>query len=204
MNSERGKAYLVGGVNGVGKSSLTQELSVRYPEFEVFRGSTRFMEWLRLPPGDYEVLQKLPEDYKSAELEKMMAEVFKNGVSGGKTLIIDAHYFNYKHGELIDATGGWVSQLDALFVVSVSPATILRRIELDQVTGGRKRDVLPHNISRTQKIELLGKFLRVTVDKAQDLSKKYSVPYFVINNDTDGLNIAIGEFLECHSALNSD
>lgn len=203
MTKERGNVYFVGGVNGVGKSSFLQELSVRHPEFEIFRGSTKFMECLGIEPGDYETMRKLPDDYKNKELDKMMRWVLENGVLSEKTLIIDAHYYNYKRGEMINATGDWISLLDALFVVSASPATILRRVELDEIRSGHKRDLLPFEAEESQKIELLDKFLRMTIDKARELSEKYGIPYFVINNDAEGVDLAVDEFLKYHSATRS-
>ena len=38
MNNKEGRVYLVGSKR-VGKSSLLQEISANYPEFEVFKGS---------------------------------------------------------------------------------------------------------------------------------------------------------------------
>ncbi len=204
MNNKEGRVYLVGGVNGVGKSSLLQEISANYPEFEVFKGSAKFMEWLGLPPGDYKALQELPDDYKNLEVCKMMMQIFKSKPRPGKTLLIDAHYFNYKQGALIDATGEWVSFLDALFVVLAPPETILQRLELDQTTKDRARDILPPNADYNKKIEMLYGFIQATINKAQELSQKYKIPYFLINNGSEGFGHAVEEFLGYHAVIDSN
>ncbi len=193
------KIYFVGGVNGVGKSSFLKELSSRYPRFEVFWGSVEFMKWLGLKDGDYQSLRSLLDAYKDSELDKMMRGVLRKSTPKNKTLIVDAHYLNYKEDDVIDATGPWMSLLDALFVVSASPETILKRLKSDKKIG-RSRNLLPKEISQVDRIVLINKFLRLTLEKAREISKRYKIPYFVIDNN-NGLDRAIEEFLRYDSAI---
>lgn len=200
MSISYGKIYFVGGVNGVGKSSFLRELSFRYPRFELFRGSEKFMEWLGLKPGDYQKLRSLSDAYKDTELNKMMRQVLQKGGPEGKTLIVDAHYLNYKEGNVVDATGEWMVILDALFVVSASPQIILKRLENDEKVG-RDRNLLPNGVSRIEKIRLIDKFLKLTLKKAQEISQRYQIPYFVIDNNDNDLTRAVNEFLRYDSII---
>lgn len=200
MSRGREKIYFVGGVNGVGKSSFLSKLSSKHSEFKVFWGSAEFMKWLRLKQGDYRGLRDLSDTYKDLELDKMMKVVLQKGAPKNKTLIIDAHYLNYKKGKVVDATGLWMSLLDALFIVSASPETILKRLKNDKKIG-RSRNLLPWEISQVDKITLINKFLRLTLEKAQEISKKYKIPYFVIDNNDNGLDRAIEEFLRYDSVI---
>jgi len=200
MSRRRGKIYFVGGVNGVGKSSFLKELSSRYAGFEIFCGSTEFMKWLRFKEGNHKNLMNLPDAYKDLELKKMMRWVLEKDVRKNKTLIIDAHYLNYKEGSLVDVTGPWMSLLDALFVISASPKNILKRLKNDKKRG-RIRNLLPGGIPQDEKVKIIDKFLKLTIKKAQEISKRYGTPLFIINNEDNYLNEVIKEFLKCDSAI---
>ena len=103
--SERNLAYFIGGVNGVGKSTFLNELIARETQFRVLKGSSAFMERLGLEQGDYDSLRALPDEYKRQEFNKMMEELLTEPSNDGKILLIDAHYFHYKRGEMLDSTG---------------------------------------------------------------------------------------------------
>lgn len=195
------KIYFIGGVNGVGKSSFLQALLLKHQGFEVLWGSRKFMEWLGLQPNDYDALRNLPDDYKDKELDKMMKKLLKEKVSNGRTLIIDGHYLNCKRGEVVDSTGNWISFFDALFVISASPKTILRRVEEDESKNNHKRKLLPADFTKEQKLELLDNFIRMTTDKAREISEKYQMPYFIIDNNKDGFGDIIEEFLKYDSVI---
>lgn len=200
MSKQKGNIYFWGGVNGVGKSSILKELVKKHPEFKVFRGSLELMKWLSIRRGDYDTLISLPNNYKNAESIKMMNRLIHRGVSKNKTLIIDAHYLNYEQGRVIDLPDEWMASIDAMFVISASPATILKRITADQINNDRHRNLLPINTTREQKIKIINQFLSVTVNKAIKISKKYKIPYFIIDNNI-GQSHAVENFLKYHFSL---
>ena len=107
------KLYFFGGLNGVGKSTFLREIGEHFPDTEVFKGSSRFMEWLGLQPGDYTSLRALPDNYKDSQLDMMMRNIVRK--PRDRVLLIDAHYLNYKAGELLEATGEWLGSMSALF-----------------------------------------------------------------------------------------
>lgn len=205
MNKEQKRVYLVGGVNGVGKSTFLRELTFLYPEFEVIHGSGLLLKWLGLLPGDYDELRKLPDGLKKIETERMMEGFLKERKSGGKTLIVDAHYFHYKEGNLIDVTGEWMGNLDAIFVITAPARVILARVEKDRVENEKHRDLFPHNSNNNEeKLTMLNKFLSETIKKAVEVSERFSLPCFFIDNSNEGVGIAIEEFLNYHTSLQSE
>jgi len=201
MWTKKNKIYFCGGVNGVGKSSFLQTLILTHPEFEVLSGSKKLMEWLNLKSGDYNSLRDLNDDYKNDELDKMMNKILRNRKSTNKKLIIDGHYFNYNRGDIIDCVGNWISLVDALFVISASPETILRRVKKDEIVNSYERNLFPTNLTRDRKLSILKIFLEITQNKAKEISKKYNLPLFIINNDQNGFNNIIEKFSKYESTI---
>lgn len=200
MNEERGKIYFIGGVNGVGKTTFLEELASRYPDIEVVHGSGALMKWLGIQPGDYDGLRNFPDDLKNIETGKMIQHILRERKGKGKILIIDAHYFHYKRGELVDTTGEWMTLLDTLWMITAPAEVILARVEKNEAEGGKLRDLFPLDInSKEGKLMILNNFLAKTLEKAQEISKRYNIPCFVINNGNEGIGSVIEEFLYYHT-----
>jgi len=195
--TEQPKAYFIGGVNGVGKSALLREVSTRHPEFRIVKGSSAFMEWLGITPGGYDSLRALPDEYKRTEFGEMMNDLLSKPPKDGKIMLIDAHYFHYKRGEMIDTTGKWISMLDALFVVTGETEEILKRISED----AKDRDLFPYSSSIEEQKELLEKYLELTIQKAKEISEKYGVPLFIIKNTQGDMEETINSFLSAHAII---
>ncbi|RJR24754.1 hypothetical protein C4578_02435 [Candidatus Microgenomates bacterium] len=191
------KAYFVGGVNGVGKSTFLAEVSTKHPEFRVVKGSSAFMKWLNLEPGDYDSLRVLPDGYKRIELDRMMNDLLSKPSTDGKIMLIDAHYFHYKRGEMVDTTGEWLSVLDAMFVVTGDTEEVLNRIAKDS----KDRDLFPREASFEEQRVLLEKYLKKTIQKAREMSERHGVPFFVLNNAERNMEETIRTFLDAHAGI---
>ncbi|MEX0918403.1 MAG: AAA family ATPase [Candidatus Paceibacterota bacterium] len=191
------KVYFVGGVNGVGKSTLLTEISIRYPEFRIIKGSSLFMEWLGVTPGDYNSLRSLPDYYKISEFNKMMDNLLSKQVLDERVMLVDAHYFHYKRGEMIDTTGDWMSSLNALFVITGEVEEIFKRVLEDT----KDRDLFPRGTSRYEQKELLRIYLEGTNQKAQEISNRYRIPLFTINNIQGNINKVVDYFLVAHTNI---
>lgn len=192
------KAYFIGGVNGVGKSTFLSEVSARHPEFQIVKSSSMFMGWLKLEPGDYDSLRALPDDYKRVEFDKMMNDLLSQSSTDGKIMLIDVHYFHYKQGEMIDTTGSWMSIFDALFVVTGDVEEVLKRIIKDNT---KNRDLFPQGVSLDEQRILLKKYLIKTIEKAREVSEKYNIPLFIINNIQGDIDKAVNSFLNAHTEI---
>ena len=77
----------------------------------------------------------------------------------------------------------------------------MRRIEEDERKKHKVRDLFPSNVNREQKLAILDRFLTKTFEKAQELSAKYDIPFFIIYNGKEKIEDAIEEFLKCHHIL---
>lgn len=201
MNRSETKVYFVGGINAVGKTTLMNEIEATLSDFEVVRGSKLFMEWLGLRPGDYDSLRKLTDDYKDVELDKMMRWLVEQKPKNGKHIIIDAHYLNIKPDSVVDATGDWISLMDALFVVTAPNDEILKRIEEDEKQTGRSRPIFPESSTIKERLDKIGYFQDKTLLLAKSLSEKFNIPVVEIHNRNGKLANAIDEFITNHQLL---
>jgi len=191
------RAYFVGGVNGVGKSTFLTELTTQRPEFTVLKGSSAFMEWLGIKPGDYNSLRALPDEHKRAEFDKMMTQILTRPKTKGKILLIDAHYFHYNRGNMVSTTGDWIAMTDALFVVNADTDVVMNRV----VSDDKERDLFPENSLASEQVLLMDQYLRDTIQKARELSEIHNVPLFVIKNKQDDIEQAVADFMQAHSDI---
>lgn len=196
MSQEFERAYLFTGVNGVGKTTLLKSACKSQPEvFHLFPGSTRFMEKLGLRPDDYESLRKLPEDFKAKEFDNLMIETLREKKPGTRSvLLIDAHLYNYKQGQMIPSSTEWMGGLDSLFLISTDASSLLTRIGKDTKT----RDILPIGLGQRKQIKMLTHFLNSTERKACEIAKQYRIPFSIIQNPENGMDTAVQEFVKIH------
>lgn len=196
INSQQKRnAYFVGGISGVGKSTFLSKLEKVNDDFEIIYGSKYFIKWLGLKDGDYDTLQSMPEDIKNKELDKMMKHILNNK-QNKKTLLIDAHYLRIHRGKISDATGDWVRFFNGLFVLNCAPKEVLRRMSFDILNEKKIRKTFPVNTSNNnEKLKLLSYYLDITIDKAKELSDKFNIPYFIIQNKRDKIKETVKEFV---------
>lgn len=198
--TERRLAYFVGGVNGVGKTTVLKEITEKHSQFQIIKGSSVFMTWLGIEQGDYESLRALPDDYKRREFDKMMEDLLSEQPMDGKTLLIDAHYFHYKRGEMLDTTGEWISMIDALFVVTGDTDAVLSRVLEDK----KERDLFPINSEKETQRLMLAEYLEGTLNLARQLSDRHNVPLYVLDNKQGDMASTINSFLEAHAGIIND
>lgn len=195
--TERSLAYFIGGVNGVGKSTFLKELTEREPQFRILKGSSAFMDWLGIEQGDYNSLRALPDDHKRQEFDKMMEKVPTEPSADGKILLVDAHYFHYKRGEMLDTTGNWISMIDALFVVTADPEDVFKRVSEDE----KERDLFPIDSDEDTQRQMLDKYLEGTINLARQLSETHGVPFIVLENKQDDIDSTVKDFLNSHTGI---
>lgn len=204
MSEKKAKIYFVGGINAAGKTTIVNEIKKVRPEFKIIQGSKSFMEWLGVGFGDYTTLRALPDDYKNAEFGKMIRWFIGQQTKKDEHLIIDAHYLTLKPHEVVDATGDWVSLIDALFVITAPCKEILDRMETDQKKTGRFRPIFHDGTTQKQKISSIRSLQERTVWFAETLSEKFRIPMFEIQNKNKKVAIAVEKFLKTHGLLNME
>src|SRR3989344_4953748 len=90
----------VGGINGVGKTTISRLASSQDNIIGFIKGSVFFMKWLDLKKGDYGGLQSLPDKRVLRELGSMMEYIVrrKRFDRTKKMILIDAHFVNVRKG----------------------------------------------------------------------------------------------------------
>ena len=193
--TNQGKIYFVGGINGVGKTTLLGAIVKKQKEFQAIKGSQYFMQWLGIKPGDYASLRSLPDNYKNKEMDKMVHWLIAQKSITNKHLLFDAHYLNIKEDTImVTATGNWIALMDALVVVTANNDEILHRIEIDQLSHKRIRPIFKNCQNMTQKLKLIDSYQAKTLHTAKILAKKYCLPLVEIKNNDKQINMAINQF----------
>ena len=201
MTMNKKKTYFVGGINGVGKTTLLKEIGEKHSEFEVIRGSQCLMQWLGIKPGDYASLRSLPDDFKDREMDKMMQWISAQRPSSEKHLLFDAHFLNIKEDSIVGATGDWIGLMDALLVVTASSDEVLHRIELDQLSSGRTRPIFKDGVDMAQKLSLIDSYQEKTLQTARILAQRYCLPLVEIKNSDGKIDEAISQFINFHRSF---
>lgn len=198
--SHQGILCFVGGINGVGKSTLISEIE-KIKKYRIIHGSALLMERMGLDRGDYDSLRKLPDKLKDEEWDKAMNYVIETSEIGQCTLI-DSHYSHIKLGVATKVLGDWVSGMDGLFLISANPSEICRRIDIDVSKKGKKRNIfINDSVSSVGEVE---KYLSLEMQIAQDAAANNSIPFFVINNDDGKLMEARDRILKNIQCLQND
>ncbi len=192
--------YFIGGINGVGKSTFLKEVVLKSPEFKILKASSAFMEYLNIEQGDYDSLRDLPDDYKKQEFDKMMEGVLVESSTDEKILLVDAHYFHYRRGEMFDTIGEWLSMMDAMFVVTADTIDIFNRVSNDE----KERDLFPINFNEQQQKQMINIYLERTISFAKQLSEKCNVPLVVLENKQNKIKSTVNMFLKAYLRIIDD
>lgn len=190
-----GKIYFAGGINGVGKSSVLKEVCRINPKFRIFNGSRALMKRLKIS-NNYKLLESLNNNLKNKVQEKLMLGTILKWKKKRQHLIVDAHFYFFKKGKPINVVGKWISKFDGLFLIYSSPSEILKRIQKDEKSLKRLRDIFPDNCGFSQKINNIKKYLKLETDLCKKISSKYSIPFFMINNQKGELKYSSKEILK--------
>jgi len=190
----RTKKVFVGGISGCGKSTVLDNLIRVYSGVEIIHGSKHFMEWLGIKNYNYRELELLPNNFKNKETDKMIRFLLRRISSENEWFLLDAHYLRISNGKVTNAVGSWLSLFDALFLVVARPEIILRRINND--SKNRNRNIFNKGSSEASKLIQIQKFSDETLDKMKYLSKKFKIPYFIINNNTS-IEKTLLDFINC-------
>ncbi len=172
--SHQGILCFIGGINGVGKSTLISEIE-KIKKCRIIHGSALLMERMGLNKDDYDSLRKLPDKLKDEEWDKAMNYVIETSEIGQCTLI-DSHYLHIKLGIITNVLGDWISSMDGLFLISASSSEIYRRINIDANRKGKKRNIFTNGpVSPTGEVE---KYLSSELQIARDAAANNSIPFF--------------------------
>lgn len=183
--------YFVGGVNGVGKTTLLKAIADADPSFVVVRGSEELMKWLGIP-NDYDALRALPQEFKKKEWVGCLADILTRTTD--QDLLLDAHYLNLINGEQTIVTDVWLDAFDVAVLVEATPGEIYARIRKDQ------RDRALFDEARDDLL-VIARYLAATERHFYDCIGRYDLTPLVVSNLDGQIDQVIKYFLACHATF---
>ena len=192
---EKPKFIFIGGINGVGKTSIIKKFSKKQRNSSLVFGSAFFMDWLGIKKGEYEALQRVPDKKALAELNKMVTYLVKKKKFDEyiSYVFIDGHFLNIRNGIAKKWVGDWFALMDGMVLVTSSPTDILKRIENDKKKKNRKRNIFPSGGGYREKIKCIVKWNKMSENIIIELGRKYHIPIKIINNKGDNISKAVDQ-----------
>ncbi len=187
--------YYVGGINGVGKTSLLQGIAKKDNRFSHIKGSTLLMCRLGIRDGDYESLRNLSTELKNKEFGEIVKSLKSDK---NHNILIDAHFINLINGKEYRVVDSWISYVDVLVLVEANENEVMNRILKD---SGRNRAMFNDDVWQSKEfvIHKIHEYMLSTRTEFYNLSKKYLLPSIVIQNRENKINLGIESFLEFHN-----
>ncbi|OGZ37922.1 MAG: hypothetical protein A3A94_03185 [Candidatus Portnoybacteria bacterium RIFCSPLOWO2_01_FULL_43_11] len=173
--------FFVGGINGVGKTSIVKKLSKTVPIQEL-HGTTELMKWLGIAVGDYDTLRKIPENLKEKALEEFFCDLAAD--HSKRITMVTAHYVKIFNGRITPSYGPWYNYCDALILIISPPESILRRIINDETSEKRtKRSLFGTELATRQKqVKFLENAQLMSVKIMEQAAQVTKIPCFSIEN----------------------
>ncbi len=150
----------IGGINGVGKTSVAELICNLEPTCEVVKGSDVMMERLGIK-GDYDAFRSMNENIKNTEFIKLLSEL-KNKPS--KT-IVTGHFVKILDGTLSPSLGPWYDICDNIVLLISNPKMVLKRIQSDDMLNKRTNRRLFSEYMKGHNLQV------AFLNNAQDLSR---------------------------------
>lgn len=169
----------LGGVSGVGKSSVAQNFTEKLPVLAL-NGSSELMRYLGLPPGDYDQLRKLPNEIK----EKSLADLFIDLANKIETVVITGHYVKVLGGHITPSYGRWYQYCRTLVHISSSPQSIFRRIVYDEMNyrrTGRNLFGVEH-VSIQERVQFIETAQLSSIKIMERAAQEFTIPSFCVEN----------------------
>jgi adenylate kinase len=192
--------HFIGGLNGVGKSTVISSISGLNPVYQRLHTTSLFMEHLGIPPGDYDQLRALPDDFKVQENNRMLDSLSATPTAPGCGHILDSHFLNIVEGRatrLIEGT--WPRRLGSLVLVTSDVQVIYDRLMADAPT--RERRLFTLNTTPGQQRDAISHYLAMTVAEFEYVADLAGCPSIIIDNNSTP-EVAAEEFLGFAAGLN--
>lgn len=174
--------YFIGGVNGVGKTTLLLAIKKARPDFEIIKGSQHLMEYLGFP-GDYDALRTMSFDYASEKFGEMIEILLRKH----ENIIFDSHYLNLVEGVLSPpVTGEWIQKFDVLLLLDASPETVLQRIQNES----RDRALFPRDTSVKKMHSIYENYIQAYRNEFQRVVDLWHLPSKILDAEKSTDEIA--------------
>ncbi len=173
--------FIIGGVNGTGKSTIGNELS-KITGVPFFEGSKVLMQELHIKEGDYDRLRQIPEKIKRKKFS-MAVEKLSND---NKYLILSSHYIKILNGEMSEYSGNWFKHCLVNIHVVCTPSTVLNRIKLDEKKFERYRNLFSRWNNQNEQ-DFLEKSQALSIRVFEKVSLQFVIKSVIIDNTTNDI-----------------
>lgn len=192
-----GRSYFVGGVSGVGKSTLLEAVSNKQPDMRIVHGASMLLRALGLAPNDYEALRNTNENQKNSAYARIVMHEAVDNVGQPGVVVFDSHYLNLVRGG-VHRTVGTLDEsrmfaLDGLILVTTTnPATIYNRVARDT---SRDRALFPVGATEATCNAIMHNYCDATQAEFERLTHVLAMPSLVIRNEETGFDQAVAKFM---------
>jgi adenylate kinase len=185
----------VGGIGGVGKTTIVRALKEVHGDCEIIYGSQVLFQALSIPIGDYDALRAVPPQLKDGVFDKEITAILGRMENYGRHLLLDAHYLSFIDERPYRVVGDWISQMDVLVLIETRADVILDRLKAGVSRSDRMdRSVILRTSSEMQ-LDVINRLLAYSRTEAERLSIEYHKPLKMIDN-SHGVALAIEAFAD--------
>lgn len=172
----------LGGINGVGKTTIAQEVSKRFPAMRILHGSVALMELLGVSEGDYDSLRKISKKAKHQAVEKIFRSLATE--SPDRDILVVVHYVTILNGIITPSHKSWYSRYQKLVLIVSPPEKILNRISSDKNSDRRAGRSLfgVRPSTRQEQVMLLERAQRTSEQVMMKAAEDFHLPYFHLEN----------------------
>lgn len=195
-HSKETNFYYLGSPNGVGKTTILNEIKTNYPEFQLVHGASALMQQLGLRPGDYDSLRLLTRNVKAEAFGDLIADLARQ--QDGRSKIVDTHFAVMILGRIeYNKDEPWITDVDALVLLTAPVDQVFARIAGDI----RDRKLFPPNSTLQECKNLYRRFVWRSTRQFNLLAKNYKKPKIIVNNAQDRVEVAVQMFYQQHQQL---
>lgn len=187
----------VGGVNGVGKSTILRRVTQQDQSFEVIHFASALMQELGLGPGDYDALHDTAKETSEAAMAKIINALVERQTT--KIRLIDGHYLNTIWGHIKPIATDWIAGMDAAILITAQPSVVWRRIEQDEAY--RDRELFPKGMKDKDAKVFLADYIGQTEHYFDQLVNKYDLEHFMLEHSSDDAERAAQQIITFCKAL---
>lgn len=156
MTSPEG-VYMFMGVNGVGKSTLTDMIGAAFPDALTIHASKELRRILGV--ATREELEELSPEEKLSRRTTHLLDLFRQAHVDHRLVLLDTHLLvPIRKGESVRYENTWSDEytdyVSGAYMLTADPKNIKDWRELDTTTTGRKRDLSVENIELDQQLNV--------------------------------------------------
>lgn len=184
--------FFLTGLNGVGKTTISNSLAERNTGIKIVNGSKELMDRLSIP-NNYEKLRDLPDSVKDQTFFDICNEL---SLSNEK-VVITGHLLKVLDGKIHDSLGPWLKKCKKVILIKSSPDDILQRIIKDDNLGSRKHRRVFSNtmLSRKSKLVFLDKAQKLEFKILESLKNDHSIITSIVENNQGYLENTLNQVL---------